>query len=107
MQTRGRPFTQKYENQVTEMKRLFLDFMKSLRVRAEETLDPRVGTDPGPGPGDSGTQNDDEIKVTPAGYPIIPDCINENLSKARCEKLLRAFLVHHYCELGYSFGSMY
>ncbi len=90
----GRDFTQKYVNQVTEMKRLFLDFMKSVRVREEQIANDAVDSGSGPG----GEDKIDEIKLTPEGFPIIPDSINENLSKAQCEKLLRAFLAQHYCQ---------
>jgi hypothetical protein len=39
----GRRFTQKYENQVTEIKQLFLDFMKSLRQK--ETVRSMAGAE--------------------------------------------------------------
>ena len=101
MKTEGRDFTQKYDNQVTEMKRLFLDFMKAQRVRADENAQVQLGSGP-----DAANRLDsasgrgiksDHIDLSPAGYPIIPESINENLSKAVCEKLLRGFLTQHYC----------
>ena len=92
----GRDFTQKYANQVTEMKQLFLDFMKSVRVRAEQIAND--GVDSGSGPGSD--NKIDKIKLTQDGFPIIPNSINEDLSKAQCEKLLRSFLAQHYCQFG-------
>jgi hypothetical protein len=90
MQMQGKTFIQKYENQVTEMMRLFLEYMKSIRVRTEQKAE--VELDSGTGLGE------DEIKLTPVGYPMIPNCVHESLSKARCEKLFRTFLAQHYCQ---------
>ena len=93
---RGMHFSQKYENQVTEMKRLFLDFMKSMRVRAEEHMfDSGLAAD--------SDNRSDDIQLTPTGFPIIPDKINGDLSKAHCEKLLRDFLGQHYCQFHSNF----
>lgn len=94
MDMHGKPFTKKYENQVTEMLRLFLDYMKSIWVQAEQNGE--VGSGSGMGQGDN---QPDDIKFTTGGYPIIPDCVQGSLSKARCEKLLRTFLAQHYCKL--------
>jgi len=93
MQMQGKTFIQKYENQVTEMMRLFLEYMKSIRVRTEQKAE--VELDSGTGLGENPT---DEIKLTPVGYPMIPNCVHESLSKARCEKLFRTFLAQHYCQ---------
>ena len=93
MQMQGKTFIQKYENQVTEMMRLFLEYMKSIRVRTEQKAE--VELDSGTGLGENPT---DEIKLTLVGYPMIPNCVHESLSKARCEKLFHTFLAQHYCQ---------
>lgn len=65
------------------MKRLLLDYMKSLRHQEDE---------PEPEP-------DLEIKITELGYPVLPNVIMEkDLSKLECEKVLRIYLSQHYCE---------
>jgi len=75
------------------MMRLFLEYMKSIRVRTEQKAE--VKLDSGTGLGENPT---DEIKLTPVDYPMIPNCVHESLSKARCEKLFRTFLAQHYCQ---------
>lgn len=103
MGLRGRQFIEKYENQVVEMKRSFLDFMKATRDRAGDT-EAGAGADAGvpgrdadsePVIADSAT----EIKITADGFPIIPSVVeHRNLSKKECENLLRAYLKQHYCK---------
>lgn len=73
------------------MKRLFLDYMKSLRHQEAE-----------PGPesavGDGPEVTNLDIKITALGYPVLPNIIMEKeLSKLECEKLLRIYLSQHYC----------
>lgn len=90
----GKRFTQKNEPQVTEMKRLFLDYMKSLRhLDAEPEPDSAVGD------GSEHTEHTDpEIKITALGYPVLPNVImKKELSKVHCEKLLRIYMSQHYC----------
>jgi hypothetical protein len=36
--------------------------------------------------------------LTSEGYPILPERVTLDLSKAECEELLRVFLSQHYCE---------
>jgi hypothetical protein len=104
MRLRGRQFTDKYENQVIEMKRSFLEFMKAARDRASET-ETHVGTgadadvildaEPEPVNVPAATQ----VKMTADGFPIIPKVVEEKkLSKRDCEYLLRAYLNQHYCK---------
>ena len=91
MGKRGKQFIQKNEPQVTEMKCLFLDYMKSLR-QVEGEPEPDSGDD------DGLEQADPEIKITALGYPVLPNVIKtKELSKAHCEALLRAYLSQHYC----------
>src|SRR6266571_2603710 len=97
MQMHGKTFTKKYENQVMEMMRLFLEYMKFIQVQAEQTA--KVKLDSGTGLGENPT---DEIKLTPVGYPILPNCVHESLSKARCEKFFCTFLAQHYCQFIHS-----
>ena len=87
----GKQFTQKNEVQVIEMKRLFLDYMKSLRHKAAEPEHDSAVLD---GPEHVNL----EIKITALGYPVLPIIIMEKeLSKLECEKLLRIYLSQHYC----------
>lgn len=102
MNMQGRRFTEKYENQVTEMKRAFLDFMKSKRIQIEEMANPE--NDSGSGPGRVKENPSLTITLTASGYPILPEAVNNNLSKAECETLLRGFLSQHYCQFIWSLG---
>ena len=70
--------------------------MKSMRVWAEQIANDGVDSGSGPGSDD----RIDKIKLTQDGFPIIPNSVNENLSKAQCKKSLRAFLAQHYCQFG-------
>jgi hypothetical protein len=95
----GKAFTVKHEDRVTEMKRAFLDYMKSLRVQAPEAINPVppkkancVG-DPEPEAGSALI-----ITLTNIGYPILPASImDEELSKSVCESLMREYISQHYC----------
>lgn len=96
----GKPFTVKHKDRVTEMTRTFLDYMKSLRLQAPEAINPvpiqnHLEAEPNAEP-DRGRSFD--ISLTPQGYPILPTPIMEKeLSKATCERLMRAYLTQHYC----------
>lgn len=69
------------------MQRKFLDFSKSARLEAAESDDTNAES------------TEVEIRMTDDGFPIIPKVVIErDLRKAEWEKLLRAFLVQHYCE---------
>jgi len=109
----GRQFTDKYEDQVIEMKRSFLEFMKSTRQRVNDNSDANVGagaairagqdTEVDAGgvdqPGQQGTNANMSVKMTAGGYPVLPKSLEENvLSKKDCETLLRAYLTQHYCK---------
>jgi hypothetical protein len=104
MGLRGRQFTDKYENQVVEMKRSFLEFMKATRDRVSETeTQAGTGADPGEiveaGPEPVNVSAATQVKMTADGFPILPKVVEErNLSKRECENLLRAYLNQHYCK---------
>jgi hypothetical protein len=104
MNMQGRRFTEKYGNQVTEMKRAFLDFMKSKRVQIEETPNTEIDLGSGSGPAPIKENPGNTITLTPSGYPILPETVNNNLSKAECENLLRGFMSQHYCQFDWSSG---
>ena len=73
------------------MTRKFLDYVKSARLEAADSgnVDQRhADSDP------------IDIRMTTDGYPIIPKLVMEKeLKKMEWEKMLRAFLTQHYCEL--------
>ena len=72
------------------MTRKFLDYVKSTRV---EAMNSEIA---------NRTNADSEqvaIRMTTDGYPIIPKLVmDKELKKTEWEKLLRAYLVQHYCE---------
>jgi len=72
------------------MTRKFLDYAKSARMEAEhpDLADRRHAE-----------SEHIEIRMTAAGFPVIPKLVMEKeLKKTEWEKLLRAFLSQHYCE---------
>lgn len=73
------------------MTRKFLDYVKSARLEAADSdIADRRQAESEP----------IEIRMTTDGFPIIPKVVMEKeLKKAEWEKLLRAFLTQHYCEL--------
>ncbi len=73
------------------MTRKFLDYAKSARLEAAESENAdRINAESEP----------IEIRITTNGFPIIPKLVMEKeLKKTEWEKLLRAFLTQHYCEL--------
>ncbi len=86
----GRNFVEKYENQATEMKRSLLEFMKAARVKITHNMNADTG---------SGADEDDlEVKMTTAGFPILPQIMHKTLSKIDYERIIRAYLSQHYCE---------
>jgi len=93
MQMQGKIFIKKYENQVMEMMQLFLEYMKFIWVWTEQKAKVKLYSDMG-----LGENPTDEIKLTPVGYPMIPNCVHKRLLKAWCEKLFRTFLAQHYCQ---------
>lgn len=105
----GRQFTDKYENQVTEMQRSFLEFMKSTRQKVNENADgygAESESESGAGVGvhaGVGADTRTRIKMTADGFPLLPDAVESVLPKKVCEALLRAYLSQHYCMLQHSF----
>lgn len=95
----GPSFVDKNEDQVTEMKRSLLEFMKAARANLNRR-DENEATGPGSGSDDDGFQ----VKMTVAGFPILPNIEDRTLSKVVYEKLLRTYLSQHYCECLYYFS---
>jgi len=87
----GHNFSEQNEGLVIEMTWKFLDYTKSARLEAADAVDVDQ------------TQADAErveIRMTADGFPIIPKLVmDKELKKVDWEKLLRAFLAQHYCEL--------
>jgi hypothetical protein len=95
----GRNFSEQHEALVTEMTRKFLDYSKSARLEAR---DPEQADRK-----DAGSDIID-IRMTTDGFPILPKVVMEKeLRKNQCEKLLRAYLTQHYCELTFQFNVTY
>ena len=88
----GRNFSEQHPELVTEMTRKFLEYGKSARL---EAADPEIGDQR------HAESETIEIRMTRDGFPIIPKLVmDKELKKGEWEKLLRAFLTQHYCELG-------
>lgn len=103
----GQRFTLKHKDQVIGMTRTFLDYMKSLRLRAPEAVNPVPVRVPEPEAEDKGDSESDvvtnkrslDIEMTADGYPIISIAIMEReVSKSECERLIRGYLSQHYCK---------
>ena len=81
------------------MKRSFLEFMKSMRTRISSAdADVGAGAGAGVGVGAGAGADDQGVKVTSEGYPIIPKEVTEQGSKKKAEDILRAYLGQHYCK---------
>ena len=93
---RGQDFTDRYEDQVEEMKRSFLQFMKSMHTRISGNVG--ADADVAAGAGAGAGADDQGVKVTSEGYPIIPKEVTEQGSKKKAEDILRAYLGQHYCK---------
>jgi hypothetical protein len=111
----GRRFSDKHSNLVSEMKRTFLELMKSIRLRNSLNAEAGPSTVPGLSPaqppasaavsesGAGDVESERHVKMTPDGFPILPACVNNlDLSKKICEEILRAYLSQHYCGLSVS-----
>jgi hypothetical protein len=94
MGLQGRQFTEQYEDQVTEMKRIFLDFMKSKRVKAQAGAGTGADMEP-----EADVVDQRKIGMTEDGFPILPkDFLERDISKKECEAVLRDYLSQHYCK---------
>ena len=92
----GRPFVDKHEAAVIDMKRAFLEFMKAARLRA---LQPEIQIVPDSAP-DPGVIKGPLLKLTDHEYPILgKEAAEGELSKSECEQLLRAYIGQHYCKI--------
>lgn len=86
----GRDFAQQHRDIVVGMTRKFVEYVKSARVEATESLTAlQTRAEP----------DNMQILMTREGYPIVPRIVMEKeLRKADWEKLLRAYVAQHYCE---------
>lgn len=102
----GRKFVDKYKEQVSEMKRNFLEFMKGTRLELAEHNEPTAAmpepaamSEPGGADQRAIATKELEVQLNGKGYPVIPKEVTERLlSKTECERLIRAYMNRHYCE---------
>ena len=93
----GRNFAEQNEGLVTELTRKFLDYAKSARL---EAADPELADRR------HAESEPIDIRMTSNGFPIISKLVmDKELKKGEWEKLLRAFLTQHYCELIFQFNA--
>ena len=100
----GRSFADKYSDQVAEMQRSMLEFVKSNSKRSNDGVDilnhANAGSDhDAAGPG-ADIILEKHVKMTANGFPLIPKTVMENtLNKRDTEDILRAYLNQHYCKV--------
>ena len=98
----GQSFTSKHDDEVSDIMRLMLDFMKAARLRLHCG---NLENDNAESESDRETDMS-EVKMTTDGFPLLPKMVVEQeLNKVVSERILRAFLSQHYCEsrnLGFS-----
>jgi hypothetical protein len=105
MSAPARPFVNTYKDEVHEMKRLMLAYVKALRLSPNPGVPVPTGTSP-----DSvvpaGTSNQSakfqSLPMTEAGFPILPvPWIPGNYTKDDLERLFTLYLGQHYsmCEI--------
>ena len=92
MGVNSQSFSDRYHAQVTEMKRLLLEYVKSMRTRQELN----AGGGAGRADGVSDTVNDIDISLMNRGFPRLPKEVKGDLTKKQWEFLLRKYLSHHY-----------
>ena len=91
----GQSFMSKHDDEVSDIMRLLLDFMKDARLRVQRGTEENENIEAESEP----EQETVEVKMTPDGFPLLPkDVVEQELNKADSERILRAFLSQHYCE---------
>jgi hypothetical protein len=87
----GRKFIEKHKDQVLEMKRTLLEYMKATRLEAADHPDQANQAD--------AAFEATQVRINEKGYPVIPDQVMERqLPKSECETMMRAYMNRHYCE---------
>lgn len=85
----------KHDDEVSDIMRLLLDFMKDARHRVQRGTEANDNTE---SESDHDT-NSPEVTMTSDGFPVLPkSVVEQELKKAVSEQILRAFLSQHYCE---------
>ena len=84
----------KHDDEVSDVMRLMLDFMKTARRRLEQSK----GTNDDAGTEPSHETDEADVKMTPDGFPLLPKIVlQREMNKAVSERILRAYLSQHYC----------
>ena len=95
MAVSGPSFMSKHNDEVSNIMRLLLDFMKDAWLCVQRCREENENTE-------SESDRDIdlcEVKMTTDGYPLPPkSVVEQELNKAVSERILRAFLSQHYCE---------
>lgn len=85
----AKSFVDTHPEIVLEMKRLLMDYFKTIRQSVHD-LDSRPSHPP---------PNDIEVKITKEGYPVLPNSLElDNLNKTSLIIILRTYLNAHYSE---------
>ena len=87
----GRKFIDKHKDQVLEMKRTFLEYMKATRLESAER-DVQA---------DAELQHirRTKLQMNHDGYPIIPkEVMERQISKVECQEIIREYMNRHYCK---------
>ena len=82
----GQKFIEKHKDQVLEIKRTFLEYMKVTRLEAAVHPDEADEAD--------AAFEATHVRINEKGYPVIPDQVMERqLPKSECEKMIRAYMI--------------
>ncbi|KAF8802332.1 hypothetical protein BYT27DRAFT_7112774, partial [Phlegmacium glaucopus] len=114
----GQSFTARYNDKVMEIKRLLLDFVKSIRTQDGQlasSVSNRTGADDHPSGSGSHSTNlvdlQSGVNAFPSprqaidlvdlssginGFPMLPQAVTGDLTKKQWEHILRSFLSQHY-----------
>lgn len=91
-------FSDRYQAQVSEMKRHLLEYAKSMRTRQEAAASGIAGAEAGTvgGVGGNDTGSGIDIVLTNRGFPRLPAEVMDDLTKKQWELLMRKYLSRHY-----------
>jgi len=90
----GRKFIEKHKDQVLDMKRTFLEYMKATRLESAGHPDQADKVDQADAAFEA-----TQVRINEMGYPVIPNHVmGRQLTKSECEKMMRAYMNRHYCE---------